>query len=403
MTLPDTCDVAIIGAGPAGLSAAVALRAAGVARVLVLEREADPGGIPRHCGHSPYGLREFRRLMHGPAYARRLATAATAAGAEIHCQATVTALHPGGRISLSTPDGLAEVTARRVLLATGCRETPRSARLIGGEKPGGILNTGALQGMVYLGGQVPFRRPLILGSELVAFSALMTCRHAGIRPVALVEPGPRTTARWPVAMLPRMLGVEVRFSTDLTAIHGHDRVTHCTLNGTEDIACDGVILTGQFRPDSSLARMGHLAIDPDTRGPRIDADGRTSDPVVFAAGNVLRGVETAGHCWAEGRRIAASIAADLTRPLPPPALEVETHGPFAWVLPRLLRPGATAQPALTLRLSRPARGRLSLSLNGAELLSRPVSSRPERRLSLPLSGLPVGAAGILTLRLDEDA
>ena len=48
---------------------------------------------------------------------------------------------------------------------------------------------GALQAMVYLAGQAPFRRPVIVGTELVSFSALLTCRHAGIRPAAMIESG----------------------------------------------------------------------------------------------------------------------------------------------------------------------------------------------------------------------
>ena len=404
--LRPLCDLAIIGAGPAGLAAAVAARAAGVGHVVVLEREAEPGGIPRHCGHSPYGLREFSRLMGGRAYAARLADQARAAGAEIHCETSVVAIHPGGRLTLSTPQGAMELAARRVLLATGCRETPRATRLIGGEKPGGILNTGALQGLVYLQGITPFRRPLILGSELVAFSALLTCRHAGIRPVAMAAPEPAPLARWPARWLPRALGVPYLAQTRLTAIHGRDRVTGVTLatpQGARELACDGVILTGGFRPENALALTGHLALDPATRGPLVDSDGRCSDPAYFAAGNTLRGVETAGWCWAEGRRAGAAIAADLARDTPPPpALTLTTEGPIAWALPQHIRPGAGALPDLQLRVAAPVRGRLSLHLNGAEVLSRAVHARPERRITLPLSALPPGAEGALILRLEAD-
>ena len=71
--------VLIIGAGPAGLGAAEVLAGA---QVTVVERQAQPGGIPRLCGHSAFGLREFHRLMGGQAYARRLVKAATAGGAQ---------------------------------------------------------------------------------------------------------------------------------------------------------------------------------------------------------------------------------------------------------------------------------------------------------------------------------
>ena len=73
-------DVAIVGAGPAGLSAAVELKKQGVARVVVLERFEQAGGIPRHCGHPPFGMREFRRGLSGltriiPSLLRREGTA----------------------------------------------------------------------------------------------------------------------------------------------------------------------------------------------------------------------------------------------------------------------------------------------------------------------------------------
>ena len=63
-------DVAIIGAGPAGLAAALELKKSGVDRVIVLERESEAGGIPRHCGHPPFGIREYKRVLTGPTYAK---------------------------------------------------------------------------------------------------------------------------------------------------------------------------------------------------------------------------------------------------------------------------------------------------------------------------------------------
>ena len=68
-----------------------------------------------------------------------------------------------------------EIAARRILVATGTRESPRAARFVGGSRPAGVMNTGALQAHVYLRHHKPFERPVIVGSEWVAFSAILTC------------------------------------------------------------------------------------------------------------------------------------------------------------------------------------------------------------------------------------
>jgi flavin-dependent dehydrogenase len=62
-------DLLIVGAGPAGLSAAIAAKKHGISRVRVIEREEEAGGVPRHSFHTGYGLRDLHRVMRGPLYA----------------------------------------------------------------------------------------------------------------------------------------------------------------------------------------------------------------------------------------------------------------------------------------------------------------------------------------------
>src|SRR4029077_19195704 len=76
-------DVLVVGSGPAGLSAAIALRRLGAGRVAVVERERELGGIPRHTRHTGFGLRDLHRVVDGPAYARRLIHEADRAGVEL--------------------------------------------------------------------------------------------------------------------------------------------------------------------------------------------------------------------------------------------------------------------------------------------------------------------------------
>lgn len=407
MTLPHDSDVLIVGAGPAGLSAATQLAKAGL-RVLVLERESAAGGIPRHCGHYPFGLREFRRLMKGPDYARALVKRALAAGAQIACETTVIRALPGPKLQVSSPAGLAEISAKRVILATGTRESSRAERLIGGEKPGGILPTGALQGMVYLEGKRPFLRPVILGTELVSFSALMTCAHAGIRPVAMIEPNEAASARWPSAIYPKLKGIPLHLSTRILAIEGRERVEKVVIegpSGRQEIEADGVILSGAFRPEATLLFGSHLQRDILTGGPVIDSYGRCSDPTYFAAGNLLRPVETAGWCWAEGAALNATILRDLAGNLPPvTGSRVELQGDaLAWAVPQVLATGSSpAHQHLQLRVTRPVKGRVELRSNGALIGQYQINARPLRRVSLPLpAAMPTGQGSIAISVVEE--
>ena len=65
----ESHDVIIVGGGPTGLSAARRLTDLGIRDVVVLEREAEAGGIPRHCGHLGFGWQSHRRLWSGPRFA----------------------------------------------------------------------------------------------------------------------------------------------------------------------------------------------------------------------------------------------------------------------------------------------------------------------------------------------
>lgn len=391
MNGPETADVLIVGAGPAGLSAAAVLAGHGF-DVHLVDREAEAGGIPLHCGHSPYGWREFRRVMGGQAYARRLIERALKLGAHLHTGTTVVALKPEGVVELSSQGGVQTVKARRVLIATGARETSRAARFIGGTKPGGVMNTGALQGLVYLARKKPFKRPVVLGTELVSFSALLTCRHCGARPAAMIEPNPGVTTYGPAALLPRVLGIPLHFNTRIAEIHGREWVTGVTLKTADhswETDCDGVVVTGGFRPENALLRASHLEVDPGTLGPVVDQFGRCSDPVYFAAGNVLRPVETAPWCWDEGRRVAGAITEALKGNLPDPTLNqdvVSKDDAIAWHLPQRVAPlqdtPTSCVPAfdrMQIHVSRAVRGRLDYDEKSLQL-----RSRPERRNLLPL-------------------
>ncbi len=404
---PGTHDVVIVGAGPTGLAAARGLVGRGVTDVVVLEREAEAGGIPRHCGHGGFGWMEFRRLMSGPALARRMVAAA--APAQIHASVTVTALRPDGLLELATPDGPVQIRGRRVLLATGVRETPRAARLVSGGRPWGVMTTGALQQFVYLARSRPFRRAVIVGSELVSFSAVLTLRSGGIEAAAMIEENPRITARRPGDLIARHLfGVPVLTGTRLVSIEGESQVEGVVVEhgrATREIACDGVVFSGRFQAENALLRPSHLALDSGSGGPRIDQFGRCSDPAFFSGGNLTHPVESAGRCYREGLRLAESLAADLEGRLPGAggALRVEAGGALRYLSPQViaLPDGFDGRWSLIARAAREVRGVLQVTAAETRLWSRRLHALPERRLIIPARVLAGARAGPVRVILEE--
>lgn len=381
-------DVLVIGAGPAGLAAATRLKKLGISRVVVVDRETDAGGIPRHCGHPPFGMREFGRVLTGPVYARCLADHAVKANVELRLRYSVVAIERKDDLAVTcaTSEGPVRIVAKRIILATGVRETPRSARLVSGDRPIGVLNTGALQAYAYLQHLVPFRRPVIVGTELVALSSLLTCRKIGAKPVAMIEDRTRPTVRSLSMLLPRLLGVPVRYDTHIVDIKGKPRVEAVTIrrpDGTpEDLECDGVLFTGCFKPEASAARAAGLDIDPGTGGPSIDQFARTSDARIFAAGNVLHPVETAGWSWAEGCQVAEFVAADLAGQLPSSegAIKLLPGDGVRYVVPQRLVPQSGGLDNLQLRVKDDVNGVL-LARNAERVIKmQSLRSAPERRI-----------------------
>jgi thioredoxin reductase len=427
----STSDVLIVGAGPAGLAAAVELRRLGVGSVLVADRDEAAGGIPRHSAHTGFGARDLRRVLTGPAYARRYASAAADAGADIRVGTTVTGWGgiPGGglsqsgdphQITLTSPAGIETVAAGAVLLATGCRERPRTARLVPGDRPPGVMTTGELQRRVYLAGQRLPGRALVVGAEHVSFSAMVTLAHAGAQVVALVTGRSRHTSyagfglaaswRWHVPVWP---------STVVRRVDGRGRLEGVELadlrtGETRFVPCDLVVFTGDWIPDHELARAAGLAMDPGTRGPAVDTALETSVPGVFAAGNLVHAAETADIAALGGRHAAHGIAAFLRRgngaggrgpATEPVRVPVTVAPPLLWIAPNVLRAGGPAPPRgrFVLRSDTFARrARLEVWQDGRRLATGfSFGMQPDRpvRLGASWTGRADPGGGPVTVRL----
>ena len=258
------------------------------------------------------------------------------AGVDIRTRTTAVDWLDGTRLVLHTDTGLHEVHPRAVVLATGTRERSRSARLVPGDRPAGVHTTAAVQRLVLE--SVPIgRRAVIVGAEHVSFSAVDTLAHAGCATVAIVTEHAAHQSYAPLVWATaRRRRVPLRRGVGVAEIVGRGRVEGVRLTDGTWLACDTVVLSGDWAPEHALARRGGVACDPASGSPVVDGAGRTSRPGVFAAGNVLHGALQADWCALEGACVGRSVARALADPpswVWPAATKVVVAPPLRWVTP----------------------------------------------------------------------
>jgi L-2-hydroxyglutarate oxidase LhgO len=402
--LAKTCDVLIVGAGPAGLAAALELKHLGVTDVVVAERELEAGGIPRMCGHIGFGLRDLHRVMTGPSYARKYWEMADRAGIKIHTSTTITGWNDARsngqelyRLDFTSPDGVGNIAAKSVLLATGVRERPRSARLVPGSRPQGIFTTGSLQRFVYEHELPVGKRAVIIGAERVSLSVVLTLMHAGVRAVNMITELPHHQLYLPVFLPAKILFADILARTPIltnqrvTNILGRQRVegieiTDLDSGKTQIIECDSIVFTGNWIPENEIARRGDVKTGKPGNGPQVDSRLRTSQPGIFAAGNLLRGVETADWAVLEGRSAARSVVRFLENSeWNRNRIEVLAGPPLDWVYPSVICPDAL--PSRLRIRSHQFRDHILLKvIQGQRVLFRQKFRRLLANTSINLSG-----------------
>ena len=327
---PHACDVLVVGAGPAGLGAAIAAAEAG-ARVVVLDERDSPGGqyhkplAASHVDAKPDG--QFRE---GAALRARAERAAVA----IRTGATVWAAFGPAEIAVVEAGIAAVYQPRRLVLAPGAHECPVPLR--GWTLPG-VLTTGALQTLARAQRVSPSSRVVIAGNGPLNLQLACELVAGGVTVAAVIEAAAKPgLAQFRHAL--RMLGnapglagqglsylaalerarVPVIWGAQVTALEGAERVALVHLDGRggrRTIAADLVALNAGFQPETGLARALDLAHDFVAGGlghlaTRADADGRTSNPAVFAVGD---GASLGGSrvALARGRIAGLAAARDL--------------------------------------------------------------------------------------------
>lgn len=296
-----TLDVLVIGGGPAGLAAALAAHAQG-AKILLVEREARLGGILKQCIHDGFGLVRFQEKLSGPEYAGRFIDRFRQAGLEAMTLTFVTRIEKkedGFTVTLVSRDGVETVTAKALVLATGCRERTAKQVSIHGTRPSGVFTAGTAQHFTNLLGQLPTKRCVILGSGDIGLimARRLTLEGAKVLGVYEAKPVPSGLTR-NIHQCLHDFDIPLYLSHTVTRVFGQDRLTAVEISqvdeqmrpipGTQQILeCDGLILSVGLIPENELAQSLGVRLDPKTKGPLCNAQLMTSVDGVFSCGNAL--------------------------------------------------------------------------------------------------------------------
>jgi NADPH-dependent 2,4-dienoyl-CoA reductase/sulfur reductase-like enzyme len=298
--LGSAYDVVVVGAGPAGLAAAVGARRAGADRVLVVDREREAGGILQQCIHHGFGLHHFKEELTGPEYAQRFLGEVEGEGVDILTDSYVLDVDASRTVTLLSPDhGVASVRSGAVVLAMGARERTREAIRIPGSRPAGVMTAGFAQKLVNLAGYLPGRRVAILGSGDIGLIMARRLVLEGVEVVGVFELMPHANglSRNVVQCL-HDFDIPLHLSTTVVRVHGVDRVERVTVAPVDearrpimerawDVPCDTLLVSIGLIPDNELARHLGVRLDPVTTGPVVTSTMETSRDGVFACGNTV--------------------------------------------------------------------------------------------------------------------
>jgi len=323
-------DVVVIGSGPGGLAAAIAVKREGAEKVLIIERDREPGGILLQCIHNGFGVEILKEDLPGPGYAQRFIDEAKALGVQILLNTMVMDLGADRRIWLSSVEhGYAQIEAKAVVLAMGCRERTRPQIRIPGYRPNGIFTAGTAQRWVNVEGFMPGKEVVILGSGDIGMimARRLTYEGAHVERVLEIQNYLSGLSRNFVQCL-QDNNIPLQLSHTIKRVLGKNRVEAVEtvqvderwrmIDGTEElIPCDTLLLSIGLIPENELSKRAGVKIDPITSGPLVDDQFQTNVPGIFAAGNVVHvydlvdWVTEAGFVAGKG---AAKFSAGALRP-----------------------------------------------------------------------------------------
>ncbi len=366
MTVMDKRDVVIIGGGPAGLAAAIKLKAQGIHDILILEREKSLGGILRQCIHDGFGLTRFNEALSGPEYAERFIETVKALEIDYITNTTVLEITSDKRVVAVSQNGFKEYHAKAIILTMGCRERTHGAISIPGTRPAGIYTAGVAQACVNLKNIMVGKKIVILGSGDIGLimARRMTLEGAEVKAVFEIQPYPNGLPR-NIEQCLNDYNIPLYLSRTVTNIKGNERLESVTISkvdknlrpipGTEeDYECDTLILSVGLIPENELSLMAGVELDQRTKGPIVNESYQTNVEGIFASGNVLQIHDLVDYVSLEAEQLSEAVAEYLQKnELLKCSINIEADNNILYTVPQKI--SGKKDFKLCMRVKRPLR------------------------------------------------
>lgn len=315
-------DLIIVGGGPAGLAAAVSAYDSGITDILIIEREHRLGGILKQCIHNGFGLQRFKESLTGPEYAEKFIEQVKSRNIAYLTDATVLSVTKDKKVTLiSAKTGIAEYSAKAIILAMGCRERSRGAINVAGTRPAGIYSAGTAQKFVNMQGYLPGKRIVILGSGDIGLIMARRMTLEGAKVLAVAEIMPYSSGlKRNIKQCLDDFDIPLYLNHTITKIYGEDRVSGVTIAevganrlpiaGTEKyFECDTVLFSVGLIPENELTKRAGIELSNQTKGAVVYENRETQTEGIFACGNVLH-VHDLVDFVSEEAELAGKAAAD---------------------------------------------------------------------------------------------